>query len=133
MVSRKCADKAHEEWWEAKAEEVERLHEAAVRLGHGGSLLKDLRLLRCEQKLRADSKLLAQNGTYVDSTADKLERWREHFPPAGSVSEKVVTKVLNSVLEIAPLSPPEPDHIEALSVVPSMGEVRVALNLMKNR
>ena len=44
VQSKKCADKAREEWWEAKAEEAERLHEAAVRLGHVGSLLKDLKL-----------------------------------------------------------------------------------------
>ena len=106
VVSRKCVDKACEEWLVAKAEEAERLHEAAVRLGHGGSLLKDLRLLRCGQKLSADSKLLAQNGTHLPHTADKLERWREHFAQVGSVSVKVVMKVLNSVLEVAQLSPP---------------------------
>ena len=46
--SRKAADEAREAWWEAKAEEAERLHEAAVRHGRGGSLLKDLRLLGAE-------------------------------------------------------------------------------------
>ena len=45
-LSRKCADKAREEWWEGKAEQAEKLCEAAVRLGRGGSLLKDLRLLQ---------------------------------------------------------------------------------------
>ena len=45
VQSRKCAEKARVEWWEAKAEEAEKLHEAAVRLGLGGSLLKDLKLL----------------------------------------------------------------------------------------
>ena len=34
---------------EAKAEEAEKLHEAAVRLGCGGSLLKDLKLLCSRQ------------------------------------------------------------------------------------
>ena len=55
MLSRKCVDRAREEWWEAKAAEAERLHEVAVSLGHGGSLLKDLQLLRCRQKLKADN------------------------------------------------------------------------------
>ena len=36
VASRKRADKAHEEWWETKVKEAERLHEAVVRLGHGG-------------------------------------------------------------------------------------------------
>ena len=44
VLSRRFADKAHEDLWEAKAEEAERLHETAVRLGHCNSLLKDLRL-----------------------------------------------------------------------------------------
>ena len=35
VQSRKCADKAREEWWEAKAVEAEELHEAAVRKGDG--------------------------------------------------------------------------------------------------
>ena len=54
VLSRRCADKAREAWWEAKAEEPERLHEIAVRLGHGGSLLKDLKILKSRQKLKAD-------------------------------------------------------------------------------
>ena len=49
MLSRKCADRAGEEWWEDKAAEAERLHEVAVSLSHGGSLLKDLKLLRCSK------------------------------------------------------------------------------------
>ena len=133
MMSRKCAEKAHEEWWEAKAEEAERLHEAAVKLGHGGSLLRDLRLLRNEQKLRTDMELLVQDGTCLHITADKLERWCEHFAQVSSVSVKVVTSALSSVVEAAPLPTLEQDHRAAMSVVPSEDEVRVALNLMKNR
>ena len=79
LLSRKCADKAREEWWEAKAEEAERLHEIAIRLGQGGSLLKELKLTRCKQKLKADTTLLAGNGTQLHSRADKLERWRKYF------------------------------------------------------
>ena len=57
-VHSRCTDKVHEYWWEAKEEEAERLHEAAVKLGHGGSLLKDLKLLRCRKMLKANSMLL---------------------------------------------------------------------------
>ena len=55
--SRKVADDAREAWWEAKAEEAEKLHEAAVRHGRGGSLLKDLRLIQWGQKLRSSTAL----------------------------------------------------------------------------
>ena len=37
MLSRKCANRAHEEWWEDNAVEGERLYEVAVSLGHDGS------------------------------------------------------------------------------------------------
>ena len=47
VLSRNCADKAQEKWWEAKAAEAERLHEVAVSLGRGGSMLRGLKLLRC--------------------------------------------------------------------------------------
>ena len=96
-------------------------------------MLRDLRLLRCGQKLKADSKLLAQNGTHVHSTADRLERWREHFVQVSSVSVEVVMSVLNFVLEVGALFPPEPNLNAALTAVPSRDEVKVALNLMKNR
>ena len=76
VQSRKWVDKAREEWWEVKAEEAVKLHEAAVRLGHGGSLLKDLRLV---QKLKASTSLLSQDGMQLSSIADKIERWWEHF------------------------------------------------------
>ena len=49
------------------------MHETVVRLGHGGSLVKDLKLLKSRKELKADLMLLAQNGIQVHSTVDKLE------------------------------------------------------------
>ena len=49
---------------QGKAEEAEKLHEAAVRLGHGGSLLKDLKLLFSRQKLKARTSLRSQDGKH---------------------------------------------------------------------
>ena len=72
VLSWRCVDKAREDWWEAKVEEAERLHETAVRLGHGGSLPKDLKFLKSRQKIKADSMLLAQNGTELCSAVDKV-------------------------------------------------------------
>ena len=73
VLSRKCADRPREEWWEAKAAEAQWLHEIAVSLGRGGSLLKDLNLLRCKQNLKADTALVAQDGLELHNPADKLE------------------------------------------------------------
>ena len=102
VQSRKCADKAREEWWEAKAEEAEKLHEAAVRLGRGGSLLKDLKLLCSRQKLKASTPLLSQDGTQLNSTVDKIERWREHFAQVSNVSVELVESVVSTVVEVPP-------------------------------
>ena len=132
VLSRRCADKACEVWWEARAEEAEKLHEAAVRQGHGGSLLRELKLLRCRQKLKADSMLLAQDGTQLHSVVDKLERWREHFAQVGNVSVEVAEGVLSSVLESVPLSAPVSNVIDGLSSVPKECEIRAALGRMKN-
>ena len=59
MYSFRCADKAHEVWWKEREEEAEILHDAAVRLKYGGSLLNDVKLLKSRQNLNADSRLLA--------------------------------------------------------------------------
>ena len=61
------------------------MHEATVRLGHGGSFLRELKLLRCKQKLKADTTLLGQNGIQLHSSADKLERWSEYFAQVSNV------------------------------------------------
>ena len=97
VLSRKCADRAHVEWLEDKAAEAERLHEVAVSLGHGGSLLKDLKLLRCRQKLKADATLFAQDGSELNSMADKFQRWREHFAEVSSVSVELEEGVVSAV------------------------------------
>ena len=107
VQSRKCADKAKEEWWEAKAEEAEKLLEAAVRLGCGGSLLKDLKLLCSRQKLKASTPLLSQDGTQLNSMVDKIERWREHYAQVSNVSVELVESVISTVVEVPPISNPE--------------------------
>ena len=63
--SRRCADEAREKWWEDKVVRAEELHDEAVKRGHGGSLLKDLRLLQRSQKLKADTTLYAKDGSQL--------------------------------------------------------------------
>ena len=130
--SRQSADKAREEWWESKAEQAEKLHEYAVRLGHGGSLLKDLRLLQRSQKLKADTTLLAKDGKQLSSTGSKLERWREYFAQVNNISTQLVDSVVEAVLETAPEIPQMPGGDDSLSCVPSVDEIRAALQSLKN-
>ena len=85
VQSRKCTDKAREEWWEAKAEEAEKLHEAAVRLGCGGSAEKLETAMQQAETVKASISLLSQGGMQLNSTVDKIERWREHFAQVSNV------------------------------------------------
>ena len=61
-----------------------------MRLGRGGSLLKDLRLLQKRLKLKADTTLLVAYGTQLNSTASKLESWRDHFIYVSIISTQLV-------------------------------------------
>ena len=45
MQLRLCADRVHEEWWEVKVEDAEKLYESAVSPAQDDSLLKNLSLL----------------------------------------------------------------------------------------
>ena len=132
VQSRKCVDMTKEKWWEAKAEKAEQRYVMVVRLGHGGSILKDLRLLKFRQKLKVNSFLYASDGTRLSTTMSKVERWREHFSRVSNVSVDVVDRVSHTVLEAVPDS----EHVivddNSISGVPSEVEIRLALQLMKN-
>ena len=121
-----------EEWWEAKAVEAEQRHELAVRLGRGGSLLKDLRLLQRSQKLKGDITLCAQDGTQLSGTPARLERWREHFEQVSNVSTHLVPSITSEVLESAGNSQFTPECDDSLSSVPTEEEVAAAVRTLKN-
>ena len=105
MRSQQCADNAREEWWESKAKETEELHESAVRLGCGGSLLKDFLFLKRSQNLKAEATLCAQDGMQLYSAGDKLERWKEHFAQVSNTSVQLVSLVVDAVLKTSPRAP----------------------------
>ena len=61
-------------------EEPERLYEEAEKMGRGDSMLGELRLVQCGQMFRERTALLAANGrSRLFSTAEKLDRWWDHF------------------------------------------------------
>ena len=101
--SRKAADEAREVWWEAKAEEAEKLHEAAVRHGRGGYLLRDLKLMQWRQKLRASTALPVADGkSKLSSTSEKLKRLKEHLDEVCNIATEVAESVLDTNLEVKP-------------------------------
>ena len=87
-------DKAHEEWWEARAEEAEKLYEVAVSRGCGGSLLKELKLIQYCQKLKATTTLLTSNGKELRAATSKLDRWHKHFMQVSNVSVELEESAL---------------------------------------
>ena len=68
-------------------------------LGHGGSLLKDLKVLKCTQKLKADTMLLTQDSYELHRMASKLEKWQGHFAQVSSISVELEDHVVSAVLE----------------------------------
>lgn len=48
-------------------------------LGHGGSLLKELKLLKNRFSKPSSSTLTTVDGSHLTTESAKLERWAEHF------------------------------------------------------
>ena len=77
-LTRVAAEKAHNSWWSEHPAEAERRAHFAVQQGRGGSLIRELRLLKKYSK-PASSSLVDKTGTTLQSDSDKLNRWAEHF------------------------------------------------------
>jgi hypothetical protein len=59
--------------------EAEKCEWMAEQLGHGGSLIKELRLLRSCFSRPSSSSLTAMDGSLLTTDSSKLEGWAEHF------------------------------------------------------
>ena len=78
-LTKVAAEKARNAWWSARAAEAEKKAWVAQQQGRGGSLIKDLRLLKRQASKPSASYLLAKDKTIISSDTDKLQRWVEHF------------------------------------------------------
>ena len=77
-LTKEAAEKARNAWWTARAVEAERRAWVAEQLGHRGSLIKELRLL----KNRSPNPLHLPSLTWMAPLSQltaKLARWAEHF------------------------------------------------------
>ena len=72
-LTRVAAEKARNSWWSERTAEAERRAQVAEQQGRGGSLIKELRLLKKHSKPTSSS-LVAKNGTTLQSDSDKLNR-----------------------------------------------------------
>ena len=130
-LSRKCADKARDEWWEAKAVEAEEMHERAIKNGSGGSLVRDLKLLKNKQNLKTNTALASSNQTLLTSTTDKLDRWHGYFSQLSNVSTTIVGTIASSVAQLNPVVHND-DDVESLTRCPDEEEIKSAVKVMKN-
>ena len=78
-LTKVAAEKARNAWWSARATEAEQRARMSQQLGHGGSLIRELRLLRSQISKPSSTSLLAKDKSVLSSDSDKLQRWAEHF------------------------------------------------------
>ena len=82
--------------------EAEKKAWVAQQQGRGGSLIKDLRLLKKQASKPYPSYLLAKYNTIISSDTDKLQRWVEHFAEASkscSTGSQVDINVLPDIVQ----------------------------------
>ena len=85
-MTKEAAEKAQNAWWTARAVETERRAWVAEQLGHGSSLIKELRLLKNRFTKPSSSTLTVLDGSLLTTDSAKLERWAEHLPVSSAVA-----------------------------------------------
>ena len=111
-LTKTAAERARNSWWSERAADAERRAAAPERAGQGGSLIKELRLLKSKP---ASSVLLDGDGLPLASDVQKLARWAEHFELVMNCGKKVNETTLASLPVIEPKA-------GALSDIPSFEE-----------
>ena len=76
----RAVEKAKNAWWEEQVKEIEAKYEMAVKSGRGGSLLKELKHLRLDQKSKSSSALKTADGQgRLVKTQDKTGKMAATF------------------------------------------------------
>ena len=101
-----AAEKARKAWWSARAVEAERRAWVVEQSGHGGSLIKELRLLRSHSSKPSAASLSAKDGSDLTRDVDKLHLWAEHFAEVNCG-----VNVNEATLEALPVVIPCPENV----------------------
>ena len=101
--------------------EAERHAWVAEQLGHGSSLIKELRLLKNHFTKPSSSTLTALDGSLLTTDAAKLARWAEHF------SSIVNCDVENLPVTSPSFHPAEPPDLDVLCAPLSEEEICIAI------
>ena len=96
-------ERARNKWWSDRAVEAEKRAQTAENEGCGGSMIKELKLLKNHFAKASTPSLLTKDGTSsVTSDEDKFKRWVEHFEGVVNCSTNVSEAVLQSLPVITP-------------------------------
>ena len=129
-----AAEKARNAWWSARAVDAERRAWAAEQSGYGGSLIKELRLLRRHCSKPSATSLSAKGGSDLTRDVDKLHSWAEHF----AEFVNCLVNVSEATLEALPVIIPCPENgsnapnNEELCANLSEEEIAVAISQLRN-
>ena len=123
----RATEKVRNYWWSTKAADVEECTRVAEQNGHGGSLIRELRLLHNRVSKPAAPSLLAKNGVdRLTSMSHKLNRIAEHFSNVLNYEKPVDNDILLQI----PHAPSTPEA-ETLSKLLMVAEVIRALRLLR--
>ena len=130
-----AAERARNKWWSDRAVEAEKQAQIAEKEGHGGSMVKELRLLKNHFAKVSTSSLLTKDGaSSVTSDEDKRKRWVEHFEGVVNCGTNVSEVVLQRLPVITPRedsSVPVLTHNQ-LSLPLTQEELRIAISQLRN-
>ena len=133
-LTKAAAESARNNWWSERAAEAERRARATERAGQGGSLIKELRLLKSIASKPSSSNILDNDGHPLASVDQKLARWAEHFGLVMNCGKEVSEPALESLPVIVPqdrATPNIPDLEERLCSSPTEEEISTALSQLK--
>ena len=125
-----AAERARTAWWSVRAVEAERRAWVVEQSGHGGSLIKELRLLRSHCSKPSAASLSAKDGSDLTRDVDKLHLWAEHFTEVVNCG----VNVNEATLEALPVVIPCPENVsnapnnEELCANLSEEEIAVAIS-----
>ena len=132
-LSKIAAEKARNAWWSARAVEAEKRAWTSEQLGRGGSLIKELRLLKRHFSKPSTTTLTAKDGTNLTSVDDKLKCWVDHFEGVMSCEVNVNNATLESLPVIESCIPESSTVLddEGLCCNLSEDEIAVAIKQLK--
>ena len=113
--------------------EAEKRVYVAEQSGCGGSLIKELRLLKNRFSKPSSSALSASDGSLLTTISSKLQRWAEHVASIANcgVGVNQASLINLPVLPLPPLHPPVPPDTDNLCTPLSEEEISAAISQLR--